>query len=189
MSHSNSTTNYSLPQFINTDKPAWLTDINGAFADIDTNLKTVSDAANAADGKAVAAQSAAAAVDTKVGQLGALNTDVKTSIVDAINSVHTDISYADPNGKIFARKYGNIVMVRIYSEMNLAANSWNNIGTLPEAFRPTELTTAPLIDNSMPANNSDVFRIGQIKSNGVIQAWSYGAYSNHVIVGTFMYIE
>ena len=189
MSHSNSTTNYGLPQFINTDKPAWLTDINGAFADIDTDIKAVSDAANTADGKAVAAQSAAAAADAKIGQLGALNTDVKTSIVDAINSVHTDISYTDPNGKFFARKYGNIVMIRINSNMNLATNSWNDIGTLPEAFRPSELVADVLIDNSMPANNSDVFRIGQIRSNGVIQVWSYGAYTNHTMIGTFMYIE
>ena len=35
MSHTNSTTNYALPQFLTTDKPAWLTDVNNAFSDID----------------------------------------------------------------------------------------------------------------------------------------------------------
>ena len=189
MSHTNSTTNYSLPQFISTDKPAWLTDINGAFADIDTNIKTVSDAANTADGKAVAAQSAATAVDTKVGQLGALTTEVKTSIVDAINSVHTDITYLDPNGKFKARKYGNVVMIKISGSVDVAANSWTTIGTLPEAYRPSELEVAVVIDNSMPSSNSDIFRMVQITAAGSIQIWSYGAYTGHIIVGTITYIE
>lgn len=36
MSHTNSTTNYGLPQFLTSDKPAWLTDVNNAFSDIDS---------------------------------------------------------------------------------------------------------------------------------------------------------
>ena len=38
MSHTNSTTNYALPQFLTSDKPAWLTDVNNAFSDIDTAI-------------------------------------------------------------------------------------------------------------------------------------------------------
>ena len=48
MSHTNSTTNYALPQFLTSDKPAWLTDVNNAFSDIDTavySAKTKADAA------------------------------------------------------------------------------------------------------------------------------------------------
>lgn len=188
MSHTNSTTNYGLPQFISTDKPAWLTDINGAFTDIDTNLKAASDAANNADGKAVAAQSAATAVDTKVGQLSALNTEVKTSIVDAINSVHIDTTYTDPNGKFTARKYGNIVLVKVSATgISTAANSWTTIGTLPEAFRPTEREFFVALDNSM--SNSDVFRMGDVSATGVIRIYTYGAYTNHEILGTVVYIE
>ena len=41
MAHTNSTTNYSLPQFLPTDKPAWLTDVNGAFSDILKDLETI----------------------------------------------------------------------------------------------------------------------------------------------------
>lgn len=59
MAHTNSTTNYNLPQFISTDKPAWLSDINGAFADIDVNLKAAADAASLAGGAAAAAQGTA----------------------------------------------------------------------------------------------------------------------------------
>lgn len=38
MSHSNNTTHYNFPQFISTDTPAWLTDVNGAFSDIDAEI-------------------------------------------------------------------------------------------------------------------------------------------------------
>lgn len=38
MSHTNSTTNYSLPQFVGTDTPGWLTDVNGAMNAIDAAI-------------------------------------------------------------------------------------------------------------------------------------------------------
>lgn len=41
MGHTNSTPNFSLPQFLANDKPAWLTDINGAFSTIDTNMQSI----------------------------------------------------------------------------------------------------------------------------------------------------
>lgn len=44
MSHTNKTTNYNLPQFIGTDKPSWLTDVNGAMTSIDTQMKANADA-------------------------------------------------------------------------------------------------------------------------------------------------
>ena len=72
MAHTNSTTNYSLPQFVPTDKPAWLTDINGAFSDLDTAVYTAQTKANdaytnagAAQGDATTALTNAAAADAK----------------------------------------------------------------------------------------------------------------------------
>ena len=65
MSHTNSTTNYSLPQFLTTDKPAWLTDVNNAYLAIDTAMKANADAASAADTKATDAGTAATGADTK----------------------------------------------------------------------------------------------------------------------------
>lgn len=78
MSHTNSTTNYNLPQFISTDKPAWLTDINGAFSAIDTAVKNAADDASSAStdaGQAIidagAASTAASGADAKAS--GALS--------------------------------------------------------------------------------------------------------------------
>lgn len=72
MSHTNSTTNYALPQFLTSDKPAWLTDINNAFSDIDTaiyNAQTKADTAfndaGNAQSNATTAINDAAAADAK----------------------------------------------------------------------------------------------------------------------------
>lgn len=43
MASTNKTPNYNLSQFIATDKPAWLTDVNGDMSKIDTAIKGVSD--------------------------------------------------------------------------------------------------------------------------------------------------
>lgn len=52
MSHTNSTAHYELPQFLGTDKPAWLTDVNGAMSAIDTAIYSAQTKANEADSKA-----------------------------------------------------------------------------------------------------------------------------------------
>lgn len=65
MGHTNSTANLGLPQFIGTDKPTWLGDINSAFAAVDAYAGT-NDAAVAgavADAGSAIAQ-ASAAVNT-----------------------------------------------------------------------------------------------------------------------------
>lgn len=43
MSSTNHTANYNLPQFVGTDKPAWLGDINPAMSAIDTQMKANAD--------------------------------------------------------------------------------------------------------------------------------------------------
>ena len=50
MASTNKTTNYDLSQFVETDRPAWLTDYNGDMRKLDTALKAVSDVANGASG-------------------------------------------------------------------------------------------------------------------------------------------
>ena len=62
MGHTNQTTNLHLPQFIGSDKPTWLSDINGAFLAIDNaygTIETDSAAAVTAAGNAVTTANAA----------------------------------------------------------------------------------------------------------------------------------
>ena len=65
MGHTNSTANLALPQFVGSDKPTWLGDINGAFSDIDAYVGTNDAAVAAAASDASSAISqASAAVST-----------------------------------------------------------------------------------------------------------------------------
>ena len=43
MASTNRTPNYNLPQFIGTDKPTWLGDVNGAMSNIDSAIKDNAD--------------------------------------------------------------------------------------------------------------------------------------------------
>lgn len=84
MSHTNTTTNYNLPQFVGTDKPTWLNDVNGAFSAIDTQMKANADSATSAGTSATTA-------NTSIGTLSNLNTETKTDLVSAVNEVNTDL--------------------------------------------------------------------------------------------------
>ena len=87
MSHTNTTPNYNLPQFVGTDKPAWLTDINQAFSAIDTAIKNTSDTANTASGNATTA-------NTNIGDPSQLTTQNKTNLVNAINETVVNVTTA-----------------------------------------------------------------------------------------------
>lgn len=87
MSHTNTTTNYSLPQFQGTDKPAWLGDINPALSAIDTQMKANADSASSAGSDATSA-------NTKIGTLANLTTTAKTDLVSAINEVDSNADTA-----------------------------------------------------------------------------------------------
>lgn len=84
MSHTNSTTNYNLPQFVGTDKPTWLNDVNGAMSAIDTQMKANADSATSASTSATTANNA-------IGTLSNLNTTTKTDLVSAVNEVNTNL--------------------------------------------------------------------------------------------------
>ena len=85
MSHTNSTPNYNLPQFVGTDKPTWLNDVNGAMSAIDTQMKANADSATTAGTSATTANNA-------IGTLANLETTAKTDLVSAVNEVNTNVT-------------------------------------------------------------------------------------------------
>lgn len=87
MSHTNSTPNYNLPQFVGSDKPTWLNDVNGAMSAIDTQMKANADSATSASTSATTANNA-------IGTLASLTTTAKTDLVSAINEVDSNADTA-----------------------------------------------------------------------------------------------
>lgn len=92
MASTNKTTNYELSQFLGTDKPAWLSDYNTDMSKIDAGMKDNADGVTAVSG-------VASANATAIGTLASLTTDVKTSLVGAVNEVdsHADTAQSVAN--------------------------------------------------------------------------------------------
>lgn len=86
MGHTNSTTNYSLPQFLTTDKPAWLTDINGAFNDIDSAIHSAQTDATTAGNNATQALSDASSASTAASAADAKGAGAVASIENAFDA-------------------------------------------------------------------------------------------------------
>ena len=89
MAHTNSTTHYSLPQFLTSDKPAWLTDINNAFSDIDTAVYNAQSKANTADTNASQALLDAADAAAAASGADAKGSGAVASLADAFQTTET----------------------------------------------------------------------------------------------------
>lgn len=88
--HTNSTPNYNLPQFVSTDKPTWLGDVNGAMSAIDTAVAGVNSTATGADSKADNAVTTANTAATTAGNAATLaetaNTNANSALTTAGNA-------------------------------------------------------------------------------------------------------
>lgn len=78
MSHSQSTTNYNLPIFVDNDQPTWLGDFNGAMNKIDSDMHKVGTNASTALSAANNAVNRVATVETAMGEVQATADDAYT---------------------------------------------------------------------------------------------------------------
>ena len=91
MSSTNKTTHYDLPQWIGTDKPTFLGDLNGAFSTIDTQLYTAVTNAENANNNATSAAGAVSDMQDDVNNLKTWQTTASSAISGLQNSV-TDLT-------------------------------------------------------------------------------------------------
>ena len=102
MSYTNQTQHYGLPQYVGTDVPAWLTDVNSAFATIDQGMnaaKTQADRAATAAGQAANdIVSINSTLGTQAGQISAVASAValaQTTANDADGKADTNAQSID----------------------------------------------------------------------------------------------
>lgn len=89
MGHTNTTPNYNLPQFLGSDKPAWLTDVNNAMSAIDTAIAAAKAAADNAGGAAAALATTVGGHTTQLETLSNTVTNQGASIVSQGNAINT----------------------------------------------------------------------------------------------------
>lgn len=147
MSATNHTTNYELPVFIGTDKPAWLVDWNGAMNAIDTAIKQVETKADAAgvdigsiQSDIITINSALTTLNGAVSQLridtnantGAINTiqeligngtptTTDHTLIGAINELHSDIQ--EISGEVYDFNIQPVSGVTVVANANITLNS------------------------------------------------------------------
>ena len=99
MSATNATTNYSLPLFIGTDKPAWLVDWNGAMTAIDGQMKTNATAiqanATSISGLSTTVSAHTTSISTITGEISTISSGLN-SAQGAINTIQSLIGNGEP---------------------------------------------------------------------------------------------
>ena len=95
MGHTNSTANIALPQFIGTDKPTWLGDVNGAFSAIDSKVGTIDADIAATDAKADNAVADAASAVTTANGANTTAGNASTTATNALNIANNALTVAN----------------------------------------------------------------------------------------------
>lgn len=185
MSASNNTTNFNLPLFIGTDKPAWLTDWNGAMNTIDTKLQEVkTEAASATAESGSNTQSITqinSTLQTLNSTVSAMNTNV-TKVVNAFGAWKTEqlnTLGTGYTGTIFATYNKNFGILSLYGTVTKTGAIANNdvVITLPENLRPAPGMggASTNVYNFMRCQKSDdknawagalIFSDGRVQING-----------------------
>lgn len=144
MSATNHTTNFDLPLFIGSDKPAWLTDWNGAMTTIDGKIQEAkAEAASATTESGSNTQSISqinSTLQTINSTVNAMNTNV-TKVTNAFSAWKTEqITTFGTNysGTMFATYNKNFGILSLYGVVTKTSAIANNdvVITLPEILRP-----------------------------------------------------
>ena len=136
MSHTNSTANLSLPQFIGSDKPTWLGDVNGAFSAIDAYAGTNDAAVAAAASDASSAISQASAAVSTANSANTTAGNASTAANNAVGVANNAVAIAgtvDSKVGLLAdlTTTDRTSIVNAINEVNAA------VGTVPTAAQVT----------------------------------------------------
>ena len=186
MGATNTTTNYSLSQFISTDKPAWLQDYNGDMLKIDTGInaaKVAADnagnAASAAQGDATSALGSITSINTTLGTLsGTVNTAVGN--INTINSLigngtptTTDQTIIGAINEINGKVSGTTSIIAVDDYVEVVADGVKTLDNLLNEAGISILTVAAGL------SNDEVIELTSVKGNAI------GTYKS-VINGVFI---
>lgn len=130
MSATNHTTNYNLPQFVGSDKPAWLGDVNPALNAIDTAMHTNAvkaqqgvDDAQTAQATAETAQTTAETANTNAGTAQT----TANSAISAISTTNANLSSFIDKFNLSYRSTANIAGTNVTSNLTLAQDESGSI--------------------------------------------------------------
>lgn len=209
MSHTNTTANYNLPQFVGTDKPSWLTDVNGAMTSIDTQMKANADAntTTAGDlttlaGRVTTAEQNITTQGSTLQTVSNVASSASTKATNALNVANTISDFIDVkryNALTGTITTGSATITqnafyeavnedgsygKFYGTMLLIPTSANGCTiTIPSSFRPQTTTNIDglLLFEDFTSGNAFNFITPAFNANGDIVITLSSAFYNHNI--------
>lgn len=167
--HTNSTQNYNLPQFIGSDKPTWLGDVNTAMSTIDTamgtnasNISSLGTRVTSAEGIASQASTDVAGLTSTVNTLSDNVTTVTTTAnnaqstaTSALNTANSASDKADSN----TTKIGDLTSLTTTDKTDVVSAINENVtsinGILDDLVYTEEVTLASNITIKANSNYGD----------------------------------
>ena len=143
MGHTNSTANLSLPQFIGTDKPTWLGDVNGAFNAIDSKIGTIDADIAATDAKAdnaVADAASAVSTATSANTTAGNASTTATNALNIANNALTVANNADGHTNQLETKVGLLADLHTTDKTSVVNAINETFDALPSAGEYVEVT-------------------------------------------------
>lgn len=119
MSSTNHTTNYNLPQFLGSDKPAWLGDINPAMSAIDTAMHANATTAAQGVSDAATAKDRADAAYTKAG-------DAETAAGTAQTTANQAVATGNTNAGRITALENKFILSEITTVTNMQTGAFGN---------------------------------------------------------------
>lgn len=157
----NKTTNYELPQFIGTDKPSWLGDVNGAMSAIDTamhtNATTIAGVQSTIQTLSASLDSTNQSVTSLSNSLGTLDGRVTTQ-GGAITSIDGRVTTLEDDNSINKAK---IETNSTYSTDELKVGKWiDDKPIYRKVVVLTSFTTGETVINHNISNIDKVINVG-----------------------------
>lgn len=128
MSYTNSTTYFNLPQWLTTDVPSWLSDVNNAFLTIDTNLHTAATNASSAADAVTALDTRLDTAEGKITTLeGSVSQDEQNIIAlqSRVTSAESSITSLESKSSV---SWSNIGGTQITPLLLSNAEAWDSAG-------------------------------------------------------------
>lgn len=153
MGSTNKTAHYNLPQFIGTDKPGWLTDVNDAMQKTDEGIYQ---AAVAAQGAQTSADAATSAVQTVNADLN----DTKTTLTATTATAQSALTNTQQQAGQIAQNSTNISTIN--ARMGNTDISGIGGGTVTGAIKSISEQAGAQIDDTVTATSEHA-----VKSSGI----------------------
>lgn len=167
MGSTNKTAHYNLPQFIGTDKPGWLTDVNDAMQKTDEGIYQ---AAVAAQGAQTSADAATSAVQTVNADL----TDTKTTLTATTATAQSALTNTQQQAGQIAQNSTNVSTINA----RLGSTDISGIGggTVTGAIKAISEQSGAQIDDTVTATSEHAVKSSGINSyvQGITSGLTFG---------------